>query len=299
AVSPRVGRKDPEEEFADEVRKVLAGLGLCEVYTFPLVPQSEAGALLRNPMAQGQEGLRKSLLPGLLSAVETNLNAQVPGVALFEVGKVFFVHEGRPKEEYRVGIVLCGRPTLPLSGKGAYGPAELKGVVEALLSALRIVGVEVEILSDDRFHPARQARLSLRGEELGVLGEVNPTHLDLPGERRIFYAELRLPTLRAFAQAAEYRPLPRFPASKRDLSLLVPEELPEGKVRERILAEPLVESAFLYDRYQGPGVPEGQISLTYEVAFRHPERTLSAEEVEEAVGRILAALAELGVRLRS
>lgn len=299
AVSPRVGRKDSEEEFADEVRKILVGLGLCEAYTFPLVPQDEAGVLLRNPMAQGQEGLRKSLLPGLLSAVEANLNAQVAGVALFEVGKVFFTEDGQPKEEYRLGIVLCGRPPLPLSGKGTYGPAELKGVVDALLSALRIAGAEVVGNSEERLHPFRQARLRWRGEDLGILGEVNPAHLDFPGERRVFYAELRLPVLRAAARPMEYRPLPRFPASKRDLSLLVPEELAEAVVRGRILAEPLVESAFLYDRYQGPGVPEGCVSLTYEIAFRHGERTLSAEEVEAAVQRILAALAPLGVRLRS
>jgi phenylalanyl-tRNA synthetase beta chain len=60
-----------------------------------------------------------------------------------------------------------------------------------------------------------------------------------------------------------------------------------------------VESAFLYDRYQGPGIPAGRVSLTYELSFRHPERTLSAEEVEEAVQRILASLAPLGVQIRT
>lgn len=299
AVSPRVGKKDPEEEFADRVRKILAGLGLCEAYTFPLVPEKEAEVLLRNPMAQGQEGLRKSLFPGLLSAVEANASAQVPGVALFEVGKVFLSGEEGPKEEYRVGIVLCGRPPIPLSGKGAYGPAEVKGVVEALLSALGISGLRLGPLEDARFHPFRRAALFLSSEFLGVLGEVDPTLLDLPGERRVLFVELRLPVLQRAAKAPEYRPLPRFPASKRDLSLLAPTDLPEERIRERLLAEPLVESAFLYDRYQGAGIPPGRVSLTYELSFRHPERTLSAEEVEEAVQRILASLSSLDVFLRT
>ena len=74
--------------------------------------------------------------------------------------------------------------------------------------------------------------------------------------------------------------------------------MPEGRVRGAILAEELVESVFLYDLYTGAGIPEGTRSLTYEVVFRHPDRTLSSEEVEEAVGRILARLEPLGVRLR-
>ncbi len=299
AIPARVGGKSAEEEFADRVRQILAGLGLHEAYTFPLVPAKEAEVLLRNPMAQGQEGLRKSLLPGLLQAVEANLGAQVPGVALFEVGKVFFRQEGQAAEEYRVGILLAGRPPLPLSGKGEYSPAELKGVVEAFLSALRVENVRLGPLEDPRFHPFRRAALLKDREFLGLLGEVSPEHVDLPRGARVFFAELRVPPLRTAAHEATYQPLPRFPASKRDLSLLAPEELSEAEIREHILAESLVASAFLYDRYQGPGIPLGRVSLTYEVAFRHPERTLSAEEVEAAVQRILANLFALDVHLRA
>ncbi|MCS7216504.1 MAG: phenylalanine--tRNA ligase subunit beta [Candidatus Bipolaricaulota bacterium] len=295
----RVGGKAPEEEFADRVRRILAGLGLLEAYTFPLVSAGEAQVLLKNPMAQGQEGLRDSLFPGLLAAVRENLSAQAPGGALFEVGKVFLLEDGVPREEYRVGLVLFGRTDLPLCGKAAYGPAELKGVVEALLAALRVEGWCLGPCADPRLHPFRRAALLVQGQPAGLLGEVNPELLDLPGARRVLFAELRLPVLQAHARPAAYRPLPRFPASKRDLSLLAPETLPEEEIRARILAEPLVESAFLYDRYQGPGIPAGQVSLTYELSFRDPQRTLSAEEVEGAVGRILSALAELGVRLRT
>ena len=111
--------------------------------------------------------------------------------------------------------------------------------------------------------------------------------------------ELALLPLRTAARPPEHRPLPRSPASKRDLSLLVSQDVPEEKVRHAILAEPLVEGTFLYDLYQGEGVPSGHLSLTYEVAFRDPERTLSSEEVETAVGRILTRLHPLGAQLRT
>ncbi len=320
---PRIGGKDPAEAFADRVRDVLASLGLLEAYTPGLVPASEAQVQLRNPLAQGWDGLRASLLSGLLAAVQGNLEAQAPGVALFEVGRVFLRQEGNLTEEDRVAIALSGRPPFPLSGKGEYGPPHLKGVLDALLSALRVEGVELGETDDPRLHPHRRAGIYLTSRglppsdrdpsghgsrttnhgprtQIGWLGELVPElTADLPGGRRVLTLELALAPLRATAQSSEHRPIPRSPASKRDLSLLVPQQVPEGRVRAAILGEHLVESAFLYDLYHGEGVPPGYLSLTYEVAFRDPEETLSSEEVEGAVQRILSALGLLGAQLRA
>ena len=308
AVPLRAGDKDPREEFCDRVRRIMASLGLSEVYSFGLVPAGEAEVLLKNPQAQGQEGLRKSLLPGLLAAVKENLEAQAPGVALFEVGRTFHLREGEIVEEDRLGVALAGRPELPLSGKEEYTPADLKGILEGLLAALRAEGVSLGEIEDDRLHPHRRAgiyftsRVTDPGSRvlIGWLGELSSELLsDLPGERRVMAMELSLSALAQVTRPPEHRPLPRFPAAFRDLSLVAPEELPEARVREAILAEPLVESCTLYDLYRGKGVPEGHRSLTYELAFRHPERTLASEEVDQAVARILARLEALGVHLRS
>ena len=318
-VVPRVAAKDEREAFADRVREVLAGLGLLEAYTPGLVPAAEAEVLLRNPLAQGWDGLRASLLPGLLGAVRANLEAQAPGVALFEVGRVFLRQGGEVVEEDRVGIVLAGRTGRPLAGKEDYAPAHLKGILDGLLAALRVERVTLGDTDDPRLHPYRRAGVYLhtrrplpvaRGATqptvpgsqalIGWIGELAPSlTAGLPGERRVLFLELSLEPLRAAARAPMHRPLPKAPASKRDLSLLVPESVPEGSVRAAILAEPLVESAFLYDLYQGEGVPPGHVSLTYEVAFRDPDRTLASEEVEAAVGRILARLQPLGARIRT
>ncbi len=299
-VKPRIGTKVPEAAFADRVREALAALGLVETYTPGLVSAAEAEVRLRNPLAQGGEGLRASLLPGLLSAVKTNLEAQAPGVALFELGRVFLSSRGEVSEEDRVGIALSGRPPFPLSGKGEYAPPDLRGLLDAIFSALRVEDVALGPCTDGRLHPGRRATISLRGEPIGWLGELSPTLTrDLPGERRVLALEVSLPPLSAAARPPSHRPLPRSPASKRDLSLLVVEGVPEMDVRAEILAEPLVEAAFLYDLYQGKGLPDGHVSLTYEVTFRDPERTLSSEEVEEAVARILGRLSSRGARLRT
>lgn len=308
-VFPRLAQKDAEEAFADRIRKIMAALGLSEAYTFPLVPQDQAEVVLANPMAQGQEGLRRELWPGLLEAAKANLSAQVAGVALFEVGKVFFAGDG-VGEEYRLGVILAGRPPIPLSGKAEHSPSDLKGILDGLLEALRIEGAHLGEVEAPHLHPYRQAGIYLAPfassgnpgsrELIGWLGELHPDRCrDLPGEHRVLLLELRLPPLERAAQAGRYQPLPRFPPSKRDLSLLVPEGVPEAEVRARLSAEPLVESVFLYDLYRGKGIPERHLSLTYELVFRHPERTLSSEEVEEAVQRLLGSLEDLGVHLRT
>lgn len=310
-VTPRVGKKDQKLTFADRIRQILMALGLSEAYNFGLIPREEAQVTLRNPMAAGQEGLRVTLCPQLLAAVRENLEAQAPGVALFEVGRVFRREGAKIVEEDRLGVVLCGRPPLPLGGKAEYSPNDLKGILDALLCALRVEGVTLGEVEDDRLHPYRRAGIYLGGKQessksqkggsgelIGWLGELSP-RFGLPGGRRALALELALAPLALAAQAPRYQPLPRFPASKRDLSLIVPRELAEGEVRTRILAQALVETCFLYDLYQGPGVPLGHRSLTYEITFRHPERTLEAWEVEEAMGQILRGLSPLGVRLRT
>lgn len=322
-IEPRIGIKDPAEAFADRVREILASLGLLEAYNPGLVPGDEAEVRLRNPLAQGWDGLRPSLLSGLLSTIKGNLEAQAPGVALFEVGRVFLRRDGALAEEDRVAIALSGRPPFPLSGKGEYGPLDLKGVLDSLLVALRVESVELGEIEDPRLHPHRRAGIYFGSGEplpadrrpshhgprttdhgsrtlIGWLGELAPAlSSDLPGERRVLALELALAPLRTAALPPEHLPIPRSPASKRDLSLLVPQNVPEGSVRAAILAEPLVETAFLYDFYQGEGVPAGHLSLTYEVSFRDPERTLASEEVDNAVQKILAALGPMGTQLRT
>lgn len=306
-VPVRAGEKDRREAFCDRVRGIMASLGLSETYSFGLVPAAEAEVLLKNPQARGQEGLRKSLLPGLLAAVRENLEAQNPGVALFEVGRVFHLSAGEVVEEDRLGVALAGRSPVPLSGKAEYSPGDLKGILEALLSALRVEGVTLGEIEDERLHPYRRAGIYLpparedgARELIGWLGELaQGLTRDLPGGRRVLALEVSLSALARATRPPEHRPLPRFPAARRDLSLIAPEGLPEARVREAILTDELVESCFLYDLYRGKGIPEGHVSLTYEVAFRRPEGTLASEEVEGAVQRILERLEPLGVRLRS
>ena len=311
AVPPRavlhMGRKDPLEAYKDRARAILIGLGVNEVVTDGFAKPEWRTALglsddrlvrLRNPMAAGQNSLRDCLIPSLLQVVRTNLNRGAVGGMIFETGRVF----SQNREQEALGAALFGRTGIPLHGKEEVDLLQAKGILTHLLSGLGIDEVRLDPSDPPRFfHPGRGGRIRVGKEEIGVFGELNPEiTLDrLDGVRTILF-EIDLEAV--FTRKKEekvFTPLPRYPASKRDLSLLVPQDLPEEKVREAITAEKRVESVFLYDLYQGDQVAPGHKSLTYELTLRAPDRTLTDDEVAKAVGRIARRLEQLGVRIRT
>ena len=141
----------------------------------------------------------------------------------------------------------------------------------------------------------------LDGKKIGLLGELAPGIRDrLLGAPRVILFELDLHCLYALpARTRIFTELPRYPASKRDLSLLVPIGISEAQVREVICTEDVVEHVFLYDLYQGEQVAQVDKSLTYELSLRAADRTLTDAEVDTVIARIEERLGGLGVRLRS
>lgn len=302
----RMGRKNPLEIYKDRAREILTGLGVNEAvidgfakadWRAALGLSDDALVRLRNPMAADQKTLRDRLIPGLLAVVRTNLNHGVVGGMIFETGRVF----SRDGERDALAAAFFGRTGIPLRGKEEVDLLQAKGILMDLLSGLGIDGARIESSNPPSFfHPGRGGRIVVGKDEVGVFGELSPTIAAdrLDGVRAILF-ELDLEAL--FTRKVEgkaFTPLPRYPASKRDLSLLVPEALPEEEVRAAIAAERRVESVLLYDLYQGDQVACGYKSLTYELTLRAPDRTLTDEEVAKAISRIERRLAQLGVKLR-
>jgi phenylalanyl-tRNA synthetase beta chain len=304
----RVGRKERIELGKDRIREALVGQGLYEVLTDgfdrtgwreALGRTEEELVRVRNPMAATQNALRVSLLPGILGVVETNLNVGVDGGMVFELGRVFTMSAG--ERESLAGAVF-GRTRRPLAGKETVDLSLGKGILEGLFRALRLDGVTVEQGESGGFlHPGRSARFLLDGRRIGVLGELAPALADRLSVRTpvLLFEFDASDLLGRFQDVTEFAELPSLPASKRDLSLTAPLGLAEGAIREAIRAEPSLESILLYDLYEGEQVGQGRKSLTYEVTFRAPDRTLTDEDVSESMSRIESRLRNLDVHLRA
>ena len=278
------GRLTKDQRLRRVVEDTLAGAGLSEAYTWSLVASDPSPDAIRlpNPMTSDQAILRTTIVPGLVEAARTGLDAGSSDVRLFEIARVYFPSgEQLPTERWRVAGIVAG------------GYDVVKGVLETLYSAL---GLELRVArgSHSLLHPGKAAET-----EAGWLGELHPTRLE--GTWGAF--ELDLETL--FARVPErvvYEDVITFPAVLQDIAVAVEEDVEvDGLVdTAREAAGPLLRVARVFDVYRGDQVGPGRKSVAIHLEFQSTERTLTEEEATDTRQRIVAALAErFGAELRS
>jgi phenylalanyl-tRNA synthetase beta chain len=287
------------------LRELLVAAGLTEVMTHTLVPPSQPHELkLQNPLTEEQVVLRGSLLqPGLLQALATNLRHGRRDVAIFEIGRVFRRGAELADERRQLAVLMAGQAGGHWSGKAR--PVDVfdaKGLVEAigrrLGAALRVEQREAVAV----LHPGQSGVVLLGDRPIGHLGALHPDtrqQWDLREGAVVLEIEIE-PLLEAEVPVVRTTSLPRFPAVTRDLSLLVDASTTasalEAAVREA--AGPGLVSLRVADRYEGPPVPEGKVSLMLSLTLQDPSRTLTGDEVQAVVERVRAALLRHGAQVR-
>ncbi|MCL4228409.1 MAG: phenylalanine--tRNA ligase subunit beta [Myxococcales bacterium] len=312
-----VGPAPLVDDRADRARRALAAAGLAEAITFGFQSRERALALglpagdrrahpvaVRNPMSAEQAVMRTSLLPNLLAAVARNASFGLGDVALFEVGAVFLRQPGQPlegeptalcDEPLRAAAVLAGARPRWLGPPQPWDYFDVKGVLEHLARTLGAGELAYVAAADIPYlHPGVAARVrGADGQILGELGEVHPdVRARLGVEVPVFMFDLALGEL-APAAPAQMRPVPRFPASARDVSLLVDAPIPSARVRDviRAVAEPLVETVRLAEEYRDAvRLGAGKKSMLWSITYRAPDRTLTDVEVDQAHEAIVARL---------
>ena len=299
------------EKFLARLRDLLPALGLYEVITYSFISPKFVEILglegdprarvlrLANPLSEEQSVMRTMLLPGLLATARVNLFREVQDLRIFEIGRVFWPREGEllPEERHHLGGLLCGRRS-PLSCHREERPLDffdLKGLLETLFRHLPVSGVEFSPGSKEPFLiPGLSTTLLCKDETLGWAGALRREvleRLDLNGP--VFAFEMDLERLFPYLETKKtYRPLPKFPATFRDLAILVDDEVPAGEILSfaRALEVPFLESVSIIDVYRGKNIPEGKKSLTLRFIYRAPERTLRDEEVNAWQAEITAKI---------
>ena len=240
--------------------------------------------------------MRTTILPSMLEIIARNYSFRNRAVRLYELGKVYFKRPDGLADEPRI---------LSL---GAYGDGidfyGLKGAVEELLAALRVPDVRFVTERDNpSYHPGRCARVLSGTTELGVLGQIHPRVAENYGVgEEIYCAELAFETMHALRGATPvYSPLPRFPATTRDLSVVCAEDVTVGALADCIRANggTYLEDTRYVGVYRGLPIPPGQKSVTFALTLRAQDQTLTVEHAEETMQGILAALErEMGAVIR-
>ena len=304
----------------DRVRSAMVDRGYHEAITYSFVDprrqaeiMGESGALaLANPISSELSVMRSSLLPGLLEAVARNVSRQRERVRLFEIGVCFAGEEGAVLETRRLAAVACG-PVLPEQW-GAEERAgdffDLKSDLEAALALTgQGAGVRTEPAAHPAMHPGQCAAVLRDGETLGHIGRLHPglaARLDLPESVLLF--ELDFPAAFA-AKVPASVPISRYPSVRRDIAVLVAEDVPVGALAES-LAESLAEAlgggggdsrreVRVFDVYRGKGIEEGLKSIALGLILQETSRTLTDEEADAAVRSAVQILErDFGARLR-
>jgi phenylalanyl-tRNA synthetase beta chain len=245
----------------------------------------------------------------LLHTTRQNLRF-VDRVAIFEIGRIYVPVEGNvlPEEPRQLGIVMTGpreeQSWLEHQDRTWMDFFDLKGVVETLLSRLRLEGA-FEPGEDDAFHPGRCASVRAGGREVGLMGELHPLvreAFELP-ERPLCVLTFELDELLAsWGAPRQMISLSSHPPVYEDLAVVVDGGVPARRVRDVIerAGTPLVRSVALFDVYRGAQVGAGKKSLAYRLTYQAEDRTLTDEIVAEVRTTIIRELeSELGATLRS
>ena len=293
---------DPRIARDRRVRTALLGMGFSEAITFAFMEAAAAepyldgqpAVALANPLSEKFAVMRPSLLPGLVDVVSHNRRHGRPDVRIFEIGTRF-----APAGETRgAAFAWMGLGTAD-HWSGARRPvdfSDIKGVVEQL-AALAAVPVTFTEAERTYLVPGRAANILINGSAIGVLGQLSPDigeARDLPAANEVYVAELDLDAVTAASPIETRRAtaLPRYPFVVRDVSILVANTLSAETVRGTIrsAAPNTLVQVREFDRYEGKGIPDGKVSLSFRLTFQSPERTLTDEEVNEAMTAIVVAL---------
>ncbi|HEV3410128.1 MAG TPA: phenylalanine--tRNA ligase subunit beta, partial [Chthoniobacterales bacterium] len=285
---------DRQADFENSLRQRLVGFGLNEVRTSALVPRNAAnGAVeLRNPLSEDHVALRPSLERGLLSVLTHNLNMGAESVRFFEIGNIFAPPDAR--ERRAVGLLFAGSvsssPHWRDGAKRQLDFFDLKGAIDAL----GVRQLEFRRTSDARFSLA--VEILSAGEVIGVAGQLSGS--------TGYFAEIDLGSIAATRTAARFSEIEKYPASTRDIAMIVPERVTHAQVmavigREK---EPLLTDVRLFDVFAGSdaaNIGAGRKSLAYTLTYRDRNRTLTNDEVAVVHTRIRERLKrELGAELR-
>lgn len=296
------------EEAAREVAQFCGfSQGMCYSFESPkvfdklLIPKDSKlreTVTISNPLGEDFSIMRTISLNGMLTSLATNYNRRNKDVRLYELGNIYLPKQTPVTElpEERMQFTL-----------GMYGEGDfytLKGVVEEFFSK---IGMDQKPSYDPKagrpyLHPGRQADIFYQGKPVGYIGEVHPAVASgYSIKDRVYVAVLDMPEIVKRASFdRKYKGIAKFPASSRDISMVVPKEILAGDIEKVFDAKggAYLESYQLFDIYEGSQIKDGFKSVAYSLTFRGKEKNLEEADLVSAMERILKALEQMGIELR-
>jgi phenylalanyl-tRNA synthetase beta chain len=304
-------KKTKLQMLRDLTKDSLVGMGYSEIQTYSFMSpkgmdnirisdDSQERDMIRliNPLGEETSAMRTTLVPNMMEVLSRNFTRSIESVRAFELGNTFHNikgADGLPTEQENLCIACYGEDEDFFT---------LKGALEELLKKMGIHGAEyVSESTLDTYHPGRCAAIIYDNVRLGTIGEIHPDVAEIYDlDVKSWCCELNFSRMAEVANTERYySPLPKYPSTSRDISLVVDEDTTVASLRGVIINKGagLLEKVELFDIYRGKQVPEGKKSVSFTLTYRASDRTLTDEEVNKVHESVLDALnRELGAVLR-
>lgn len=307
------GTQSAKQTFIDKVKASLSSQGLYETISFALTNEETFNKLnipqdsplrkavpIMNPLSDEYPLVRTTLLSSIFDNLARNLARKNDDVALFEVGSVFFP-KALPVTEFPDEVIkIAGAITGRRNAQGWNQANDMvdfydaKGIIEELLANLRVTRYTVEAGTHYAMHPGKTALFKKGRDVIATVGEVHPAVLSAYGiTKPVYIFELDATTVMKYmAKDLKYKALPKYPATSRDLAMLVDVDVNAADIEKAMTkaAGQNLTQITLFDVYTGKQVEEGKKSLAFSLTFQSNDKTLTDAEIDPAIEKIVAKL---------
>ena len=305
-ILPRMGSYD---KVTRQIRNKMIDLGLNETLSYVLTAETDAKMFTTNtsdlvklldPLSEDRNTLRQSLSVALYRIYEYNKARNNKDVSIFEIGKVFEKVGEEYKETTKLACLMTGEYYLGLNKKQV-NFYMIKGVAEEMLDYLGYGGRYSFVQDDNKLpkemHPGQSAVISVNNDVVGIIGKVHPK----VSKEDVYVLEIDLDRLLAKKVGKmKYKEISKFPNIKKDLAVIMPKEMTAAEVGMKIKksAGSNLESYEVFDMYTVAGVEEGMKSIAYTLTFGKLDRTLTDEEINSTLDKIIKDLEKAGMIIR-
>ena len=297
-ILPKMGSYD---KCTRQIRNKMVDLGLNETLSYVLVPEADAKMFTKDdyetvkllaPLSEDKNTLRHSLLVALYKIYEYNKARNNKDVSIFEIGKAFQKKDEEYTETKKLAALMSGEYYLGLDKKKVDFYV-IKGVAEEILDYLGYNGrysfVRNLEKTPDELHPGQSAVISVNNDIVGIIGKIHPK----VEKDDVYVLEIDLDRLLSKRVGKmKYKEISKFPNIKKDLSIVVDKKISAQEIGMKIkkLAGSLLESSEVFDVYTGTGIEEDKKSISFALTFGKGDRTLTDDEINEVMDKIIAGL---------
>lgn len=301
----------PMQKFERTLTNVMLAQGLNEIVTYsfispkyydkinlPANSKVRNSIVITNPLGEDTSVMRTTAIPSMLNILSKNYNNKNSYAHLFEISKVYIPNDTKngelPTEKNMLTVGMYGNDCDFFT---------IKGVIETIGKR---AGITLKFKADKDIvymHPGRTADILCGDTMVGYVGEVHPSVLNnFEIGSKAYVAEIDIEALSKFInEEFNYTPIPKYPTIERDLALICDEDMPVADLEEAMSSSvgSILEKIELFDIYKGNQIAENKKSVAFNIIFRAKDRTLTVEEADSAVKKMLKAAETIGAVLRS